>query len=152
MVSPHDLYHSRGLSGADDSIAPPQDAGIVEIEHHYVIERSLTALQSLENLVITLDSDAPFRLLQRVRTSTGAFRFRMTNTEGAWMHSSGRNSGSSTEKIRDANFFGTAQLPGLFLAPMLFKPGGIIKYDLEDVSNATNAIQIVFSGVKLYQR
>jgi len=114
----------------------------------YKFQVTLTANQVLLNQRIVVNGDAPFRIRLLMRVKTGDFRVRLFNSSGQYYSSSGE--GGTNDRVRDTCLFGDAQLPFLLVPHIDIPPSGFIGFDLEDVSNAQNAIELVFAGHKLY--
>lgn len=146
MNSPFDLYRAY-LNGQVDVNNPAQ----VRTEFKLIPEnRTLTSLQEVLGQQITFDGDAPFVITRLSANSTGVFRFRLGDNEGHWYIGAGRNSGSSQNRVRSENLFGTAALPFLLPVPIVIPPNGNIIYDIQDISAAENAIELAFVGYKIY--
>ncbi|MBK8200733.1 MAG: hypothetical protein IPK75_20545 [Acidobacteria bacterium] len=114
----------------------------------YIYQVTLTALQVLLNQRIVTNGDADFRIKLNTRTATGGFRIRLFNNEGQYYSSSGE--GGTNDRVRDSLIFGDGSLPFIVVPHIFIPKGGSIGFDLEDVSNANNTIQLAFSGAKVY--
>lgn len=145
-MSPFDIYDAY-LRGRID----PNDPSKVRTEFKMVPEnRTLTSNQEVVGQQITFDGDAPLVITRMSAVSTGAFRFRLGDNEGHWYIGAGRNSGSSQNRVRSENLFGTASLPFLLPVPIVFPPNGNLIYDMQDISASGNTIEIAFVGFKMY--
>ena len=58
----------------------------------------------------------------------------------------------TTDRVRSVCYFGTAQRPAVLPVPIVIPGSSVISLDLEDVSNANNALHLVFEGVRLFPK
>lgn len=130
---------------------PLNPADFVFESGRYFLDQSLTALQSLNNIPLTLKGQGMFfAIMQLMATSTGAFRasFYVASSE---RYTAGTLNGT-TDKVRGECLYGTAQRPGVLEVPIIIPASASIMHDVEDVSNATNALHLVYSGARMYRR
>jgi hypothetical protein len=111
----------------------------------------LTALQILLNQNITLrGQEMYFAIMRLMATSTGAFRASIyTSTSERYSYGT---INATTDRVRGECLFGTAQRPAVLPVPIIIPGTSAIGIDLEDVSNATNALHLVFEGVRLFPK
>jgi hypothetical protein len=114
----------------------------------YKYDITLTALQLLPNQRITIGLQ-PFRIELLTRVKQGDFRIRLFDNSGASRSSAGTGAAGTNDRVRDACMFGDGQLPFVVAPWIIIDAGGSISFDLEDVSNGNNAIQLTFIGSKL---
>lgn len=123
-------------AGTGNSAAP----NFVEEPAQYIFSYTLTALQSVGRVPVNIDRDSDFLLTGVNGSSTGTYtlNFRLP---------SGRLIGSA--QVNNTNFIGTANQPTAIGPPPLYRAGSTgPEIDLTDTSNASNVLQIVFSGIR----
>lgn len=115
--------------------------GEVVAPFDYVYDVTLTALQSLEDQTVSIDTDADFELRGvLIPTSGGTFSIRWSDGQGYYV---------SNAEILSTNFSNLSPFP---VFPSLVIPaGGRIGVDITDLSNASNPVQVVFRGVKVFR-
>ena len=103
----------------------------------------LTALQLVSGDTVAIQTDADFWLFGwYISLFTGAFQIRLTDSTGYQLQSGFINSGAISNASNDPTVFSPAHP---------FPAGSKILIDIQDLSNATNPLQIVFKGIKLYK-
>lgn len=103
----------------------------------------LTANQTIGNDIVSIDSDADFILRGwYISQYTGAFQIQLTDANGYQLSSGQINSGALSRSSSD---------PTVFSPEHPFPASGRIMINITDLSGATNALQIVFKGVKRYR-
>lgn len=123
------------------------DPGVEVSPFFYTQQISLTALQLLPSQRVVMLGTAPFRLKMLTRTATGAFRFRMFDSSSRYYSSAGAAGvAGSNDLVRDACMFGTGSLPFVIAPHPVIDKSGFIGYDIQDASNANNAIELAFIG------
>lgn len=123
------------------------DPGVEVSPFFYVQQFNLTALQLLPNQRVVMLGTAPFRLKLLTRTKTGDFRFRMFDSSSRFYSSSGP--GGTNDLVRDSCMFGDGSLPFVIAPHPVIDKSGFLGFDLQDVSNANNAIELCFTGALL---
>jgi len=115
----------------------------------YFGDFTLTALQILNGQSITLrGQEALFAIMRLMSVQTGSFRISLyTNTSERYMYNT---INASNDRVRNEAVFGTAQRPGVLPVPIIIPGSSQILFDLEDVSNAGNALHLVYGGVRLF--
>lgn len=130
-----------------------QAQDVLRIPDAYVLNAVLTALQQL-TFTIQIQQKADFEWINRIASSTGAFRVRIqdgaTGRDLITFNPQVTGSTLLPNSIANVNYFGTAQLPNPLLQPYTFARSGSIIVTLVDTSNAGNTIEIVFDGFSLY--
>jgi hypothetical protein len=104
-----------------------------------VLDVSLTALQNKANNSLLIDPTGDFELYGLAGSSTGTYQIRVKLPSGRYMPDSyGQN----------LNLVGSAQFPVPLTVPAYFLANSRIYVDLIDTSNANNAIELVFIGIR----
>jgi hypothetical protein len=137
------LYQVCPYCGGDG-----QDPGVERFFEYKWPAFQLTALQLLPNQRIVISGDSDFRIKMLMRRKTGDFRIRLYDSSGHYYSSSGE--GGTNDRVPDVCLFGDGQLPFLVVPHIMIPAGGFIAFDLEDLSNANNTIELVFGGAKVY--
>lgn len=123
-------------------ITAPAQAPYYEEPAAIVLDVTLTANQARNGVGVFVDGDGDFRLEAISGSSTGAYSLRLkTPREKTFPDSQARNS----------NLVGTAAFPFPLPGPMVYPAGAQIRFDLTDLSGASNTIQIVLIGYKLFK-
>lgn len=123
----------------------------IERFYTYTSIFTLTANQNLFNQRIVLDGEADFFLKYLTRASTGRYRIRLGNTDGGIRYSSsGLIQGGGNDLVRDDLIFGNGSFPFPVSPYILFPKSGSILFDLQDISGASNTIEMAFHGSKLF--
>ena len=118
----------------------PNQPQFVEEPANYVFNYTLTAGQSVQRVPVNIDRDSDFMLTGINGSATGGYNlnFRLP---------SGRQIGSAL--VASTNLIGAANQPTSIGPPPVYRAGSTgPEIDLTDTSNASNTIQIVFSGVR----
>lgn len=117
--------------------------------YKYFGDFTLTALQVLPGQNIALKGqEMYFAIMRLMCTNTGAFRVSLY-TSSSERYQSGTISGTS-DRVRGECYFGTASRPAVLPVPIVIPGSSNITQDLEDVSNASNALHLVYEGVRLF--
>ena len=103
----------------------------------------LTASQQLNNQVVAIDVDSDFLLFAwYISLFTGAFQIQLADSTGYYLSSGFINSGAISQSSSD---------PTVFSPSHPFPAGGKIVINIQDLSVATNPLQIAFVGEKLFR-
>ena len=103
----------------------------------------LTANQFLAGDSVAIQTDADFELFAwYISEYTGAFQIRLTDSDGYQLSNGLINSGALSQ---------SSAKPTVFSPKHMFPAGGKILIDIQDLSSATNPLQIVFIGQKLFR-
>ena len=128
------------FNGVNDA-APP---GYIDQAFDYVFNVQLTASQSLPDQSVQIYTYAAFIVRALVITvQSGAFSVRFYDGQGYAL---------SNALINSFNLVGTPSDPTPFMPEIMYPAGGRIGIDIQDDSDATNNIQIVFRGVNRYKQ
>jgi hypothetical protein len=127
-------------------IAAPDQVGYEPRPYSYIYNppnNQLTANQSISDS-ISIETDADFLLFGwYISLFTGAFQIQLADSTGYNLQSGLLNSGALSQSSSD---------PTVFSPSHPFPAGGRIQIiQLQDLSAATNPLQIVFTGEKLYR-
>lgn len=131
-------YASAAYNGTQDR------SSSVALPFTYQYDVVLTANQSLRDQIVQVFTDADFECRAIVvSTQTGAFQVRLKDASGYQLSNGMVNS----------NLYRSNNRPFPFpMVPALNIPaGGSIGIDIQDVSGASNTIQICFIGVNYYK-
>jgi hypothetical protein len=102
----------------------------------------LTALQEIQNDAVNIDVDSDFRLFGwYISLFTGEFEIQLADSTGYYLFSGFMNSGAISQ---------SSAIPTVFSPAHPFPAGGKILVNINDLSNATNPLQIAFTGEKLF--
>lgn len=123
--------------------------GVIQLEKYVEVDpfwyslapAQIAALASTVS-VFNVQGDSDFLLTKLTATSTGTFRFQISDLACGWNY--------SDNFINNVNGFGTAQQPAILLHPQLILANSSIQVQLVDTSGAGNTIQLVLEGVKLF--
>lgn len=129
----------RETSAWDDAAA---EAGPSEEVGYYVYQTTLTALQKSPDLSQFIDGDSDFMLVSIHGSSTSTFKINIRNSGSKPLYSSAAMA---------VNVVGTAQLPVRVRPGLYYPAAGKIGIYLEDTSNASNAIELVFTGIRRFK-
>jgi hypothetical protein len=120
--------------------APAGTAAYVEEPAVYVVHFTLTALQQVQRIPVTIDKDSEFCLTGVNGSATGAYTLNFRLPSGRLIASA---------QMSAANFVGTANQPTAIGPPQVYRSGSSgPELDLTDTSNAGNTIQLIFSGTR----
>lgn len=128
---------------AYDGVVTPS-AQFVDQDVTYVYNVVLTANQQLNNEIVQLDNDADFLLMgiQITRATSNLYQIIFADNQGQQL---------SNDFIYGAAFSGGGNgVPFTIVPARIFSRGGQIQIRIQDLSGATNTIQIAFRGVKRY--
>lgn len=92
------------------------------------------------NIPINIDSHFLVRRITATRTGALLITVKDGATERQWMNTS----------VHIDNFAGNSQFPNILPAPRFIWRGSVINITVQDLSGASNDLEIVFSGEKLY--
>jgi len=92
------------------------------------------------NININIDSHFLVRRLTATRTGAALISIKDAATERQWMNTS----------IHIDNLFGNSQFPNILPAPRFIWRGSVINVTVQDLSAASNILNLTFSGEKLY--
>lgn len=108
-----------------------------------VTDRVLSASEGPVQILTKVDADADFLIRKLVATSTGEFQARLADAAMSdyW----------SDNPQRMDNLFGSAQYPMILPTPKIIKATGSLLLELTDLSVASNTLQIVAEGIKVYR-
>lgn len=128
------------------AMPPSQVVGYEERPYDYVYAPpggSLTALQQINPDTLAIQTDADFMLLAwYISLATGQFQIQLTDATGYQLQSGSINSLAISTSAAD---------PTVFSPMHPFPAGSKILINIQDLSNATNSIQLIFKGKKLYR-
>jgi hypothetical protein len=103
----------------------------------------LTASQVLQGQAVAIDVDSDFLLFGwYISLFTGAFQIQLADSTGYYLSSGFINSGAISQSSAD---------PTVFSPSHGFPAGGKIVINIQDLSVATNPLQIAFVGEKLFR-
>jgi len=127
-------------------VAPATEVGFEPKPYDYVYNPpagQLTALQVRNNDTVAIQTDADFLLFGwYLSLFTGAFQILLTDDTGYQLFSGFINSGAISQSSSD---------PTVFSPSHPFRAGGKIVIAIQDLSNATNPLQIIFKGQKMFR-
>lgn len=103
----------------------------------------LTADQQIANDTVAIQTDADFYMFAwYISLFTGDFQIQLTDSTGYQLQSGFLNSAAISQQSSDPTIFDPAHF---------FPAGSKILINIEDLSDATNPLQIVFPGIKVYK-
>jgi hypothetical protein len=131
-------------------IAPGADVGFEPKPYDYIYNPAvngttgvLPANAVLANQTVAIQTDADFMLFAwYISQFTGAFQILLTDDTGYQMFSGFLNSGAISQ---------SSSAPTVFSPSHPFRAGGKIVIAITDLSGASNPLQIVFKGEKLFR-
>lgn len=127
-------------------VAPPDEIGYEPKAHTYLYNppnNQLTANQILEGQSVSIDTDSDFLLFGwYLSLFTGAFQVQLIDSSGYQLMSGFMNSAAIATSSADPTVFSPAHP---------FPAGGKIQLNIQDLSGATNGLQLSFVGVKLFR-
>jgi hypothetical protein len=104
----------------------------------------LTALQEIIGDSVSIEVDSDFLLLGwYCSLYTGTFQIQLLDSSGYLLFSGYLSSAAISQTSSD---------PTVFSQPHPFPAGGRIQVNIQDLSNATNPLQIAFVGEKLFRK
>lgn len=120
--------------------SPADQPTFVEEPAIYVFIQQLTALQHVGQVAVNIDRDSDFLLTGINGSSDGAYTLNFRLPSGRLI---------SNAEILNTDLLGTANQPTAIGPPPIYRAGSVgPQLDLTDVSNATNNLIIVFSGIR----
>lgn len=131
----------RYLGVVGEAAVTPQPAQPYEEFGKYVFVYALAANASLTDLALFIDKDSDFVLTDLACISTGNFSFNLKNQGGKLLFSS---------NAQAANCLGTGQFPVPVEPELRYVAGSKVGICLTDLSGVPNAIEITFSGRRIY--
>lgn len=113
----------------------------VEEPANFVFQITLNALQPLNRIPVPIDRDTDFLWTGLNGSSTGSYTINIVLPSGRYMNSS---------QIQNGNQVSTAaNQPTAIGPPPIYRAGSSGPLlDLTDTSNASNTIELVFSGIR----
>ena len=131
-------------------IAPPAVQGIdnsspegfVDVPFNYTYTNTLTALQVLNNEVVSIFTEADFAWRGLIFSATGLFSVQFQDGQGYYL---------SAGQMFSTNMANTPGDPWPVFPEVLYPAGGRIFLNITDLSNADNVIQLLFVGVNRYR-
>ena len=131
-------------------IAPPAVQGIdnsspegfVDVPFNYVYTNTLTALQVLNNEVVSIFTEADFAWRGLIFSATGLFSIQFQDGQGYYL---------SAGQMFSSNMPNTPGDPWPVFPEVLYPAGGRIFFNITDLSNSGNVIQLLFVGVNRYR-
>jgi hypothetical protein len=134
----HNPIAPPAVQGIDNS-APE---GFVDFPFNYVYNNTLTALQALNNEVVSIFTEADFAWRGLVFSATGLFSVQFQDGQGYYL---------SAGQMFSSNMANTPGDPWPIFPEVLYPAGGRIYFNITDLSNADNLIQLLFVGVNRYR-
>lgn len=124
---------------------PPEETGVSPRTFEYIYNPpngALTANQLLENDHVAIDTDADFYIAGwYLSLFTAPFQIQLTDAEGYQLSKGMVNSGAISQ---------SASNPTVLSPAHPIPAGGKIQIEIQDLSGATNALQIIFKGWKSF--
>ena len=122
------------------SSTPANQPTYVEEPAMYVYTITLTALEAVQQASVNIDRDSDFLLTGINGSSTGNYTLNFRLPSGRLV---------ANTQILNIDLIGTANQPTAIGPPPIYRAGSVgPQLDLTDVSNASNTIIIVFSGIR----
>jgi len=141
---PMNQYAPSFFQGLD--VADPSQIGYEPRPFTYIYNppnNQLTSLQQVVNDSVQIDVDSDFRLFAwYIALFTGEFEIQIADSTGYYLFSGFMNSGAISQ---------SSAVPTIFSPAHPFPAGGKILININDLSVATNPLQIAFVGEKLFQ-
>ena len=131
-------------------IAPPAVQGIdnsspegfVDVPFNYIYNNTLTALQVLNNEVVSIFTEADFAWRGLIFSATGLFSVQFQDGQGYYL---------SAGQMFSSNMANTPGDPWPIFPEVLYPAGGRIYFNITDLSGNPNTIQLLFVGVNRYR-
>lgn len=131
-------------------IAPPAVQGIdnsspegfVDVPFNYIYNNTLTALQVLNNEVVSIFTEADFAWRGLIFSATGLFSVQFQDGQGYFL---------SAGQMFSSNMPNTPGDPWPVFPEVLYPAGGRIFLNITDLSGNPNTIQLLFVGVNRYR-
>lgn len=120
----------------------------VEVFFVYTYDVVLTASQILVAQSVVIHGDADFVWKAIAGVQSGNYRIRFGYGSSSYLSAGG--AGATNDRVRNANIVGTAQFPFPVIPHIVIPRAGNILFDIEDLSVASNTVQIAFIGAKRY--
>lgn len=108
----------------------------------YILNVTLSSGQEMTDAGVFLDGDSDFELLSISGSQTGNYNLRLRTPRGK---------SYPQTYCRHSNLIGSAAFPTPFETPWRFPSNGKISVDLKDTSGASNTIELVFRGRRLFK-
>ena len=122
------------------SSTPANQPTYVEEPAMYVYTITLTALEAVQQASVNIDRDSDFLLTGINGSSTGNYTLNFRLPSGRLV---------ANTQILNIDLIGTANQPTAIGPPPIYRAGSVgPQLDLTDVSNTSNTIIIVFSGIR----
>jgi hypothetical protein len=119
---------------------PDDQPTYVEEPAAYTYTKTLTSGQHLGQVAVNIDRDSDFLLTGINGSSAGAYTLNFRLPSGRLY---------SSDEILNTDLLGTANQPTAVGPPPIYRAGSTgPQLDLTDTSGASNAIRIVFSGIR----
>lgn len=136
-------YPGLGGLGEVELTQPVQDVDPFYPEAGvYNLDITLTANQEVTDAGVFLDGDSDFELLSISGSSTAAYNIRLRTPRGK---------SYPQTYCKHSNLVGSAAFPTPLETPWRFPSTGKISVDLRDTSGASNTIQLLFRGRRLFR-
>lgn len=126
------------VQGVDNS----SPEGFVDVPFNYVYNNNLTALQVLNNEVVSIFTEADFAWRGLIFSATGLFSVQFQDGQGYFL---------SAGQMFSSNMPNTPGDPWPVFPEVLYPAGGRIFLNITDLSGAPNTIQLLFVGVNRYR-
>lgn len=110
----------------------------------YQYSASVTlAANGLNQITTTIDADADFLVRKLVSTQSGPYSLQLTDSSSKdnWFNQDQAN----------GNVAGSVSYPNILAKPKLMKANSAITANFRDLSGATNTIQLIYEGAKIYR-
>lgn len=127
-----------GIQGID----PSAPMGYFDVPFGYTYNVTLTALQAIIGDTVSIFTEADFLLRGLIMTRTGQFSVQFQDGQGYYLQSA---------QVLSTNLPNTPGDPFPIFPEVLYPAGGKIYINITDISNAQNAVQILFLGVSRYK-
>jgi len=133
---------NRNAGLGEAPLTPQAQSPGYEEPFSIVFDVTLSANQEMLQQGVFIDSDGDFVLKGLVGTQTGNYQIRFRLPSGrSW----------PSGYVRNGNLIGSAQFPVPVEPNAVFPAGSKIALDIKDLSGASNTIQIVLVGSKLFR-
>lgn len=144
MTYPMNPYAPDYFQGMNE--APADEIGYEPRPYTYLYNppnNQLTLNQILEGQSVSIDTDSDFLLLAwYISLFTGAFQVQLIDSSGYQLMSGFMNSSAIAQ---------SSATPTVFSPSHPFPAGGKIQLNIQDLSGATNGLQLAFVGKKLFR-
>ena len=126
------------VQGVDNS----SPEGFVDVPFNYIYNNTLTALQVLNNEVVSIFTEADFAWRGLIFSATGLFSVQFQDGQGYFL---------SAGQMFSSNMPNTPGDPWPVFPEVLYPAGGRIFLNITDLSGNPNTIQLLFVGVNRYR-